>query len=191
MSGITVEFLPQQVEEINSLISLNKAKIPLDILSESYDHIFYSRLCTCVGYKILSEDSILNGSSIKISSPGSFAGFDYFYKFENRIYLIHIGQNPYVYYEVNDELVSEIDKFISEKLDKNGKKRTIQEWIDYFKNHDTTIIDEKCIDPASDAGENFINYILDTVLKFIESFKKTITDIYDKSVKILDDIDPR
>lgn len=145
MSGITVEFLPQQVQEINSLISLNKDEVPLNILCESYDHIFYSRLCICVGYKILSEDSILNGSSIKISSPGSFAGFDYFYKFENRIYIIHIGQNPYVYYEVNDELVSDIDKFISEKPDKNGEKKTIQEWTNYFKNHRTTYIDKKCV----------------------------------------------
>ncbi len=147
MSGIEVKFLPQQVEEINSLISLNKAEIPLNILCESYDHIFYSRLCICIGYKILSEDSIRNGSSIKISSPGSFCGFDYFYKFENRIYLIHIGQNPYVYYEVGPELVFNIDKFISEKPDKHGNMKTIQEWTEYFKNHHTTDIDPRCDDP--------------------------------------------
>ena len=145
MSGIEVKFLPQQVEEINSLISLNKAKIPLNILSETYDHIFHSRLSICVGYKILSEDSILNGSSIKISSPGSFSGFDYFYKFENRIYIIHIGQNPYVYYEIGPELDCDIHTFISEKPDKNGEKKTIQEWTNYFKNHRTTYIDKKCV----------------------------------------------
>ena len=145
MSGIEVKFLPQQVKEINSLISLNKAEVPLNILSESYDHIFYSRLCICVGYKILSEDSIRNGSSIKISSPGSFGGFDYFYKFENRIYLIHIGQNPYVYYEIRPELDCDIHTFISEKPDKNGEKKTIQEWTNYFKNHRTTYIDKKCV----------------------------------------------
>ena len=154
MSGITVEPLPQQVSEINSLIFLNKYNIiPLNILSEGYDHIFYSRLCICVGYKILSENSIKNGSSVKISSPGSFGGFDYFYKFDNRIYLVHLGQNPYVYYEVGPELVCIIDKFISERQTRDGSMMKIEEWTNYFKNHRTTYIDEKCVKEENNSSE--------------------------------------